>query len=147
MDLNPADEKINLSPGEVADDAEVVEVTTTEARRSWTPCVRVSSGAGGKKQRKTEVDRMMKSVLGVVLFASVLMLFSTLQAQELKPRIVVLTDIAPNDVKPDDMESTIRLLAHADLFEIETLVARPHHSDPRTAPLPPSWPRARKANS
>lgn len=30
-DLNPADEKINLSPG---------EVSTTEARRSWTPCLR-----------------------------------------------------------------------------------------------------------
>lgn len=41
----------------------------------------------------------------------------------LKPRIVVLTDIAPNDVEPDDMESMIRLLAHADLFEVEALVA------------------------
>lgn len=44
-------------------------------------------------------------------------------AESLKPRIVVLTDIAPNDVEPDDMESMIRLLAHADLFEIEGLVA------------------------
>ena len=40
-----------------------------------------------------------------------------------KPRIVVLTDIAPNDVEPDDMESMVRLLAHADLFEIEALIA------------------------
>jgi hypothetical protein len=39
-----------------------------------------------------------------------------------KPRIVVLTDIAPVNVEPDDMESTIRLLVHADLFEIEGLV-------------------------
>ncbi len=41
----------------------------------------------------------------------------------LKPRIVVLTDIAPANVEPDDMESMVRLLAHADLFEIEALVA------------------------
>lgn len=41
----------------------------------------------------------------------------------LKPRIVVLTDIAPNNIEPDDMESMIRLLVHADLFEIEALVA------------------------
>ena len=34
----------------------------------------------------------------------------------LKPRIVVLTDIAPADVEPDDMESMVRLLAHADMF-------------------------------
>ena len=42
---------------------------------------------------------------------------------ELKPRIIVLTDIAPITVEPDDMESMIRLMAHADLFEIEGLVA------------------------
>lgn len=41
----------------------------------------------------------------------------------LKPRIVVLTDIAPIDLEPDDMESMIRLLAHADLYEIEGLIA------------------------
>ncbi len=43
--------------------------------------------------------------------------------ENLKPRIVVLTDIAPNNIEPDDMESTIRLLSHADLFEIEALIA------------------------
>ncbi|MDE6768917.1 MAG: DUF1593 domain-containing protein, partial [Muribaculaceae bacterium] len=42
--------------------------------------------------------------------------------KELKPRIVVLTDIAPGDREPDDMESMVRLLAHADLFEIEAIV-------------------------
>lgn len=42
---------------------------------------------------------------------------------QLKPRIVVLTDIAPNNIEPDDMESLIRLLSHADLFEIEALIA------------------------
>ena len=39
-----------------------------------------------------------------------------------KPRIVVLTDIAPGDIEPDDMESMIRLMAHADLFEVEGLI-------------------------
>ncbi len=34
-----------------------------------------------------------------------------------------MTDIASNTVEPDDMESMIRLLVHADLFEIEGLVA------------------------
>lgn len=43
--------------------------------------------------------------------------------KNLKPRIVVLTDIAPNDIEPDDMESLIRLLVHADQFEIEALIA------------------------
>ncbi|HHY84049.1 MAG TPA: DUF1593 domain-containing protein [Verrucomicrobia bacterium] len=50
-------------------------------------------------------------------------LAATSPAAELKPRIIVLTDIAPNNVEPDDMESMIRLLAHADLFEIEGLIA------------------------
>lgn len=43
-------------------------------------------------------------------------------AAPLKPRLVVLTDIAPNNVEPDDMESMIRLLVHADMYEIEALV-------------------------
>jgi hypothetical protein len=38
------------------------------------------------------------------------------QMASLKPRIIVLTDIAPNDIEPDDMESMIRLFVHADLF-------------------------------
>ena len=37
----------------------------------------------------------------------------------LKPRLVVCTDIAPADVEPDDMESMVRLMAYADCFEIE----------------------------
>ncbi len=40
----------------------------------------------------------------------------------LKPRLVVLTDIGPTHVEPDDMESMVRLLAHADLFEIEAII-------------------------
>lgn len=45
------------------------------------------------------------------------------EKKNLKPRIVVLTDIAPNDIEPDDMESMIRLLVHADQFEVEALIA------------------------
>ena len=41
---------------------------------------------------------------------------------ELKPRLVVCTDIAPGDVEPDDMESAVRLMAYADQFEIEAII-------------------------
>ena len=41
---------------------------------------------------------------------------------DLKPRLVVCTDIAPADVEPDDMESMLRLMAYADCFEIEALI-------------------------
>ncbi len=56
----------------------------------------------------------------------------------LKPRLVVLTDIAPGYVEPDDMQSMIRLLVHADLFEIEALIASGGwNSSGRSYPL--SW--------
>ena len=41
------------------------------------------------------------------------------QKTELKPRLVVCTDIGAPDVEPDDMESAVRLMAYADQFEIE----------------------------
>ena len=41
---------------------------------------------------------------------------------DLKPRLVVCTDIAPADVEPDDMESMVRLMAYADCFEIEAFI-------------------------
>lgn len=44
----------------------------------------------------------------------------TSTAAPLKPRLVVLTDISTGE--PDDSESLVRLLAHADMFEIEGLV-------------------------
>ena len=43
-------------------------------------------------------------------------------SDELKPRLVVCTDIAPADVEPDDMESMVRLMAYTDQFEIEALI-------------------------
>ena len=42
--------------------------------------------------------------------------------QLLKPRLVVMTDIGDCDVEPDDMESAIRLMAYADMFEIEAIM-------------------------
>ena len=64
-------------------------------------------------------------VIGVSLFH--LFTFSPLPLQAkgeagLKPRLVVCTDIAPADIEPDDNESMVRLLAYADLFEIEALI-------------------------
>lgn len=56
----------------------------------------------------------------------------------LKPRIVVLTDIAPANIEPDDMESMIRLLAHADLYEIEALIATGGWNS-SNRPYPTEW--------
>lgn len=56
----------------------------------------------------------------------------------LKPRIVVLTDIAPANVEPDDMESMVRLLVHADLFEIEALIASGGWNS-SGGPYPKNW--------
>ena len=42
--------------------------------------------------------------------------------EDLKPRLVVLTDIAPASIEPDDMESMVRLMAYADQVEIEALI-------------------------
>lgn len=59
------------------------------------------------------------SLFVVVLVCS----FSAIHATKaLKPRIVVLTDIAPGNVEPDDMESMVRLLAYADVLEIEAII-------------------------
>ena len=42
-------------------------------------------------------------------------------SDSLKPRLVVLTDIGPAEVEPDDNESAVRLLSYADRFEIEAI--------------------------
>jgi hypothetical protein len=36
--------------------------------------------------------------------------------------LVVLTDIAPGNIEPDDMESMVRLMTYADQVEIEGLI-------------------------
>ncbi|MBO7371359.1 MAG: DUF1593 domain-containing protein, partial [Bacteroidales bacterium] len=53
-----------------------------------------------------------------------------------KPRIVVLTDIGPADVEPDDNESAVRLMSYADRFEIEALVTTIGWN---CDPYPPQW--------
>lgn len=57
----------------------------------------------------------------LLLFSFLFVTCTICQAQELKPRLVVLTDIGPADVEPDDNESAVRLLSYADRFEIEAI--------------------------
>ena len=67
-----------------------------------------------------------KILLSAVLMWTVVSAFAmvghTKADGDLKPRLVVCTDIAPADVEPDDMESMVRLMAYADCFEIEALI-------------------------
>jgi len=58
--------------------------------------------------------------INILLLISVLFSFNLWGQSSLKPRLVVLTDISTWE--PDDKESLTRLLAHADLFEIEGIV-------------------------
>ena len=62
----------------------------------------------------------MKRIALLLLLAMPMMTWAA--KNELKPRLVVCTDIAPADVEPDDMESMVRLMSYADLFEIEALI-------------------------
>ena len=71
----------------------------------------------------TKLQWGIAGVLGTLLLGSMQTAAKTIADSSLKPRIVVLTDIAPTDIEPDDMESMVRLLAHADLYEIEGLIA------------------------
>lgn len=61
-------------------------------------------------------------IMSVISFNVVSCKSSESDESAFKPRLVVLTDIAPANVEPDDMESLIRLLVHADLFEIEAII-------------------------
>ena len=54
----------------------------------------------------------------------------------LKPRLVVLTDIGPDDVEPDDSESLIHLFVLADRFEIEAVIAGSGYN---SGNYDPSW--------
>ena len=63
----------------------------------------------------------MKTKLFLTLFSLILSFISIpAEGAPLKPRLVVLTDISTWE--PDDHESLIRLLVHADLYEIEGIV-------------------------
>ena len=76
------------------------------------------------------------SLLAVAVAATV----AACQAQDpqdtLKPRIVVLTDIGPAEVEPDDNESAVRLLSYADRFEIEAIITTIGWN---CDPYPPEW--------
>lgn len=76
--------------------------------------------------KSTNIMRKPKLLLSLLMAAALTCQPSSIMARKdakcLKPRIVVLTDIAPVNVEPDDMESAIRLLSHADLFEIEAII-------------------------
>ena len=60
--------------------------------------------------------------LSLLLLMLAIPLLGIAKQENLKPRLVVCTDIAPADVEPDDMESMVRLMAYADMFEIEALI-------------------------
>jgi hypothetical protein len=70
-----------------------------------------------------ENEMLKKGIISTFVVSLFLALSATSFSAELKPRLIVLTDISPATAEPDDMESMIRLMAHADLFEIEGLVA------------------------
>ena len=64
----------------------------------------------------------MKKFLNIALWLMLLPMMGWAAERDWKPRLVVCTDIAPADVEPDDMESMVRLMAYADLFEIEAVI-------------------------
>ena len=68
--------------------------------------------------------QMMKSKLMALLLLCSLGVSAQMmpREKERKPRLVVLTDIAPGNIEPDDMESMVRLMAYADQVEIEGLI-------------------------
>ena len=65
---------------------------------------------------------MKKLLLAATILAAIVGCTRVNAENTLKPRIVVLTDIGPADVEPDDNESAVRLMAYADRFEIEALI-------------------------
>jgi len=67
----------------------------------------------------TRKDRYIIQCILSVIFLIVSTSASSLHSS-LKPRLVVLTDISLDE--PDDHQSLIRLLAHADMYEIEGIV-------------------------
>lgn len=81
---------------------------------------------------------IMKATLTAALLSTLpgISLQAKQPAPKLKPRLVVCTDIAPADVEPDDMESMVRLMAYADLFEIEALITSVGHN---ADPYPTTW--------
>ena len=66
------------------------------------------------------VDNMYKFKITLI---SLLLCLLTMGAQaQLKPRVVILTDIGQPDLEPDDTESLVHLLCYADQLEIEGII-------------------------
>lgn len=65
--------------------------------------------------QKVILSLVLTLILSYSLFAQ-----QSNKSQTLKPRMVVLTDVSTWET--DDSESLVRLMAHADLFEIEALI-------------------------
>ncbi|MCQ2221423.1 MAG: DUF1593 domain-containing protein [Prevotella sp.] len=61
----------------------------------------------------------MKKILFVICVAFAMAINSYSQ---LKPRVVILTDIGRPDLEPDDTESLVHLLCYADMLEIEGII-------------------------
>jgi len=80
---------------------------------------------------RVHMMKLMSSVSSVICL-SVFMASLNVYAAPLKPRIVGLTDISLSE--PDDHQSLIRLLAHADLCEFEGIVLTNGWSDRHPAP-------------
>ena len=83
----------------------------------------------------------MKALASLLAASAALFLISCNQSADtafsnLKPRLVVLTDIGPAEVEPDDNESAVRLLAYADRFEIEAICTTIGWN---CDPYPPEW--------
>ena len=82
-----------------------------------------------------------RAFLFAAAFAALSLTFSCKQSVSdagsgLKPRLVVLTDIGPADVEPDDNESAVRLMSYADRFEIEAICTSIGWN---CDPYPPEW--------
>ena len=69
-----------------------------------------------------EIHQIMKRTTTILLLMLTVFMVSIAQETNLKPRLVVCTDIAPADIEPDDMESMVHLMVYADMFEIEALI-------------------------
>lgn len=86
-------------------------------------------------ERLSEVNMIQATVRRLALAAVMLMIFTLpALARELKPRVIVLTDIKRYQ-EPDDSQSLVRLLSLADLVEIEGIVvsAGVNYWEPRHA--------------
>lgn len=79
---------------------------------------------------------MKKTMLFMMLCIGILAASCSKDDIQLKPRIVVLTDIAPGNIEPDDMESMIRLMTYSDQLEIEALITTIGWN---CDPYPTSW--------